>query len=309
MVRVSKRAQIALCCIAGSALGLRLLGKLEMETTGLLYIGLPVVIAWTLLAFGRPDPGQSWVVRYKQGALDGLAILLGSAAAVFEGYLCLLFTLPLYFVVLLSVFAIHALLRKVLGEDKAKVAGFSAPLLLFTFALEGTSESLTFDRQQTVFAETSVAASPSYIKQRFSQSFELDHPGFSMLGLFPMPAEVENSAPLIEGSVHRITYRYAGWVFFNVHEGSVELVVAKAGPNYVTVHYRNDDSYISNYLTLQRARLEMRPQSDGTTAVRLYISYRRDLDPAWYFGPLQRFAVRQMAAHILGHMAGGQENV
>jgi len=48
----------------------------------------------------------------------------------------------------------------------------------------------------------------------------------------------------------------------------------------------------------------MYPQADGTTRVELTISYRRGLDPAWYFGPMQRRAISESAEYLLKNIIG-----
>ena len=48
----------------------------------------------------------------------------------------------------------------------------------------------------------------------------------------------------------------------------------------------------------------MVPLADGTTQVSLTIRYRRTLDPAWYFGPMQRRAIGESADYLLTHIIG-----
>ena len=42
---------------------------------------------------------------------------------------------------------------------------------------------------------------------------------------------------------------------------------------------------MTHYLTWQEARVEWEPVGAGATRVTWTLRYRRDLDPAWYFGP------------------------
>jgi hypothetical protein len=41
---------------------------------------------------------------------------------------------------------------------------------------------------------------------------------------------------------------------------------------------------------------------DGNTKVSLTIHYHRFLDPAWYFGPVQEYAIGQTAALLLNEL-------
>jgi hypothetical protein len=41
----------------------------------------------------------------------------------------------------------------------------------------------------------------------------------------------------------------------------------------------------------------------ATTSVTWTIRYRRDLDPAWYFGPMERFIVKRAADYLIDSVA------
>jgi hypothetical protein len=56
---------------------------------------------------------------------------------------------------------------------------------------------------------------------------------------------------------------------------------------------------IGKPLELQNTRIDLRPIDPDTTEVSLTVHYERRLDPAWYFGPLQRYGVARMAELLI----------
>ena len=45
------------------------------------------------------------------------------------------------------------------------------------------------------------------------------------------------------------------------------------------------------------------PIDAAHTEVRWTVRYRRDLDPAWYFGPAERYAMRLAASELIAQVA------
>ncbi|MEO0952326.1 MAG: hypothetical protein AAFY44_13505, partial [Pseudomonadota bacterium] len=71
------------------------------------------------------------------------------------------------------------------------------------------------------------------------------------------------------------------------------------GSDYVVTEFLEDTSYFSNYLEMQGTRIDLTPLDDGRTTITLQIAYTRLLDPAWYFGPIQRHAVSRMGDMLI----------
>ena len=63
-----------------------------------------------------------------------------------------------------------------------------------------------------------------------------------------------------------------------------------------------DESYISNYMTLHGTELAFEPISSEETLVSLTIHFDRMLDPVWYFEPLERFAVKKSAEFLVNEL-------
>lgn len=52
-------------------------------------------------------------------------------------------------------------------------------------------------------------------------------------------------------------------------------------------------------MSIDGTQVDFTPLPDGRTKVALTVHYERALDPAWYFGPMQRFAVEQSAQYLI----------
>jgi hypothetical protein len=85
--------------------------------------------------------------------------------------------------------------------------------------------------------------------------------------------------------------------------GHLIAEVETAEPGRLGFRFAEDTSITARWLTWQRAELSWRTADTGQTEVRITASYRRGLDPSWYFGPLQDALVHEGAGHLLDMMA------
>ena len=80
--------------------------------------------------------------------------------------------------------------------------------------------------------------------------------------------------------------------------GDLTLELVEVSANTARWRALGDDSHMTHYLAWQGSEVRWSPVSDTATRVEWTVHYRRGLDPAWYFGPMERVAVR-LAAHYL----------
>ena len=94
------------------------------------------------------------------------------------------------------------------------------------------------------------------------------------------------------------------------HAANVERARAayRSGPKQITTEFLSNTSYLANYMTFHGTRLDFEALPDGRTRVTLAARYSRDLDPAWYFGPLQNAAVGEALTHVLKEFIDVQSN-
>jgi hypothetical protein len=171
-------------------------------------------------------------------------------------------------------------------------------VVILLSAFEGVIPELSFEREYEVVSEKIIYANIDDIKHQLMQPIELNKSRHWLLTLFPMPYDI-NAETLVAGDVHTINFRYHRWFVTNTHEGSMKLEISEVRDNYIRTRFVEDTSYISNYLKLHGTEINLEPIDNKTTKVTLSIKYHRFLDPVWYFGPLQEYAIGKSAKFLL----------
>ena len=116
--------------------------------------------------------------------------------------------------------------------------------------------------------------------------------------VFPLPVSVE-AGSLKEGDVHKLHFVYKRWFFTNTHEGEFHLRIDEVSPERVRTSVVHNSSYLATYLKIEGTQVDFEELYDGQTKVALTVHYERLLDPVWYFGPLQRYAVERSADYLI----------
>ena len=62
---------------------------------------------------------------------------------------------------------------------------------------------------------------------------------------------------------------------------------------------QKDESHIAHWLTWQTATVSWQKKSKDVVEVQWKLNYQRNLDPYWYFAPLERYGVRLAAEHLM----------
>jgi hypothetical protein len=295
----NKRVLNIILITAVFATAVRLLISLELANTALLYLAIPYSIALVLAFFRRRQPTDSIPKKYAFLIMDSLIIMLASSLVLFEGFICVLMFMPIYFVVVLIAFAFESLaFRLSMRSDKSKLNAQFLPLLLLIFSLEGVSTDLSFPRSNTVSASQIVSKTPQQIQHNLLKPMHLETDRHWFLSIFPMPYQVD-AGSLNRGDIHTIHYRYKRWFFTNIHEGVLTLSIEQVSPNKIKTRILDDTSYLSNYMALKGTEITLQPLANGATKVTISVSYDRKLDPAWYFQPLQEYGVTKMAEFLI----------
>ncbi len=300
---VSRGTLIYLTLIPAGALCVRLLIEIDLHRSTILYLAMPYALALVLAFCTRSSPGSGLTAGYWNLTRTGLIIMLGSSLILYEGFLCVLMFLPLFFIFLLFGFVLDALMERGRRRGKRLQATAVPLIVLVLLSLEGSHERLAFARDEHV----SVVRNTALPVERILANLARPDMGQGLPGgwvnLFPQPLEIDASG-LQPGSVHRLRYRYYRWFVANAHDGELALRIDTVDATGVSATVVADDSYLSNYLALQSFRLSFAHGADNDlTTVRLAVRYRRLLDPAWYFGPLQRNAVSRTAEFVLHRVA------
>jgi len=288
------RAQWALAAIivalAAGGIAYRLLVKHRLEQTSALFIGIPSLVALVLALTPRAKSIMGIVMKGVTLALLLSAPLLG------EGFVCILMAAPLFYLV---AFLVAFVLKRLRGKPDlgpGGMLGLTLPLVLMS--LEGTHPSLSFRRDEAVSAVCRVAGRPEDVERALAAvpRFGAPLPFYLRLG-FPRPVEARGAglSPGDERVIH-----FAGG---EGRPGDLRLRVEEHRPGRVVFRAVEDGSKIAHWLGFRASEVEFREAGPGETEVRWTIRYERLLDPAWYFGPWERYATRLAAEYLVETVA------
>jgi len=277
----------------------RLLITFELNDSALLYLAIPYLIALLLAFFRRREATASLVKKYAGLCFDSLIVMLASSLVLFEGFLCVLMFMPIYFIAVLIAFLIESLTyRYSKRPGKNDLKAHLLPYLFLLLSVEGIVPTLSFSRENSVSVVKIINRTPVEIQNNLKQPIELDVNRHWFLSVFPMPYQVD-AGSLKTGDIHRVDYRYKKWFFTNTHEGTLRLLIEDVSANRIKTRILEDTSYLSSYMNLKGTQILLTPLENGATEVNLSIYYDRRLDPAWYFHPLQKYGVSKMAELLI----------
>ncbi|PSK92918.1 hypothetical protein CLV63_117127 [Murinocardiopsis flavida] len=285
-------AGVLLALFAGY-LGYRVLSEGGLEQTALFYVGLPAVIALTVVVAARP---RSAVGTAMATVTVGLA-LAGPLLA--EGVVCLLMAAPLFYLV--------ALFVGVAANEHRSKRGMSALItvpVLLAACLEGVAGIEYLPRPSEGGAERVVPAAPHEVAAALAAEPEYSEPESAFLRVlpFPRPRAAEGTGLHVGGqrSVAFNPRRSLG-IGTRPTPRSMRLAVTESavGPDggrvlFTVVH----DDTLARWLDLREAEVEW-SAAPGGTRVAWTLRYDRTFDPSWYWGPIQDYAVDRAAGYLL----------
>ncbi len=254
----------------------------SLGSSAALYVGLPFLLALGLSL----TPNAKTPVGVTMKWLT-IALLL-SVPLLREGFICIIMASPILYS--LAAFFTSTIIRiKKSRNENNKIQLSALTIVIAMTALEGTHESLTFDRFGQVEYSRVANVGIGSIRDNLSQSLIPSQPRPFFLRVFPLPINMIGEG-LDVGDERRLNFEYKKWIFSNIHKGSTVFRVAESNANYIRFEIPHDDSYISNYLTWKSSEVFLEPFDEGKTKITWRLSYERKLDPYWYFGPMQSYA-------------------
>ena len=286
-----------LLLIGIGSVAVHLLIRAELHASALLYVGLPYLGALAIVIVRPPKSRERWWHAYRDFSLTSLVVFLGSSVVLFEGFVCVLFFLPIYFLVV-SIGFVSDWLGARNDRKRGRTLGVVLSVVVLGSSFEGTTEA--FSAGRTAYAKASRIAdlTPEQVMRNLTRPMDLDADRGWLLSVFPMPYRVD--ADSVEpGAVHRMHTRYHRWFVTNTHEGELHLEIVEREPNRLTTRVIHDTTFFSTYLSQIGSEVLLTPVAPNRTEISLRLDYRRNLHPAWYFHPLQQFAMHQMAAFFV----------
>lgn len=258
----------------------------ELNHTALVFVGVPALLAVVVTLLPRPGSVTGVIMKSVT-----LAMLL--AGTIFgEAFICILMASPLIYGVALVVGRTVERQRAKMGRAGAAHVSLLVLVAAFVPAMEGVVPRAEFPRESTVRVSTLVSATPDEVRRALEGPMRFDRPlpRFLRLG-FPTPGATEGQG-LQVGDRRSVVLRHG-----HHHSGKLVMEIRSAEPNHVVFAPVADDSYVVHWLTWREADVQWAAVPGGTR-VWWKLSYRRRLDPAWYFGPLERYGVATAAVYL-----------
>jgi len=284
--------------IGCSCLILRPLLDSRYATTGLLYVAIPFIISFLLFHFAQD---KEFEINSGLGfhMFKATIVMLGSSAFLFEGFICVIFFFPIYaiFASIAYGVAYNNKKRRIEGKDNHLKSSF-VPLIVAIMAIEGTAPSTSFERHNSVTREFIIAADVATIQKNMAEPIVLPKKRNWFLSIFPLPIETR-AGSLEVGDVHEMDFVYKRWFFTNIKKGQMALRLDTVSADQITTSIVKNTSYLSTYLSINSSEINFTPLPNGHTHVSLTMNYERLLDPAWYFGTLQHYAVSHMCDYFV----------
>jgi hypothetical protein len=258
--------------------------------TSALFVGIPTILS--LACVFVPTRSATGV------AMKSVTVgLLFSMVFLGEGVLCVLMSAPLFFAVALAIGSAAEQSR----TNGRYFSSWIAFMAIVPMSLEGVTPLTTIDRSVTVSETRLVAAAAADVAAAIEATPRFDRPLPRYLAMgFPRPTSTR-----IEDGKWIIRMRGGEMRLNGMEPRAGDLVLERddAGANFVSWRTVSDDSHMTHFLNWEASRVEWQAVDQHTTRVTWTLRYRRGLDPAWYFGPMQRYAMRLAAGYLIESVA------
>ena len=258
--------------------------------TAALFVGIPTILS--LACVFVPTRSATGV------AMKSVTVgLLFSLVFLEEGVLCILMSAPLFFAVALMIGAAAQGSR----NNGRYFSSWIAFMAIVPMSMEGVTPMTTIDRAVTVSETRIITASIADVAAAIAAPPRFDRvlPRYLAMG-FPRPTSTR-----IEDGRWIIRMRGGEMRLNGMEPRAGDLVLERdgAGDSFVSWRAVSDDSHMTHFLNWEASRVEWQAIDRHTTRVTWTLQYRRGLDPAWYFGPMERYAVRLAAGYLIESVA------
>lgn len=301
----ARRARLQLAGVAlalfAAMLAAKLLGSADAQQTALFYVGIPAVIALTVILTARP---RSAVGTALATTTVGLAL---AGPLLDEGVVCLVIAAPLFYGVAAIVGGLVQRSRNHRGRAIA-----AAPLLLVLLA-EGVGGLSLLPRDDTGAATVVVQATPEEVAAALAAPPAYDDFEAPFLRAVPFPEPVSATGEGLRVGAER-------HVTFTPHRGlgigaettpramSLRITRSQVSDAGGSLRFAvTDDTTLDRWMDLDAADVTWAAAGAGRTRVTWSLRYTRTFDPSWYFGPLQHYATGLASEYLIETFAATAE--
>jgi hypothetical protein len=290
--RITITAIIVAVTIA--SLAYRVILGAGLQQTAALFVGIPALLAIAVVFLVSPRSATG--VACKAVTVG----MLVSVVALGEGFLCVAMSAPLFYLVAVLVgFGIDRARR----FEQGAFTTFTciAALVFVPLSLEGVTNATSLNRDEWVTERRLVNAAPADVAQALLEQPRFDRalPPYLRAG-FPRPVSTR-----IEHGMWIVRLR-GGETRLNGTEptaGDLVLLLDESRPGVMHWRALSDHSHMPHFLRWEEATVRWRAVDEHRTEVTWSLRYRRGLDPAWYFGPWERYAARLAAQYLIDAVA------
>ncbi len=297
--RPGGRGLAILLLIGIASLAVRLLFFTPYSSSALLYLAIPYGLSWLIFLFWPVDPTSTGWRAFLDHVLIALAIMFASSLLLGEGFLCVLFFVPIYLLAV-TVGYLSVWIARRRGRRNQHLS-LLLPLLMLGGSMEGVFEATSVSRDERVVVSRVVAASAAQLHANLAKPIRFSREPEGLLKLFPMPVAVQSQG-LYQGAEHLVRTKYHRWFVTNTHEGEVRIQLTQVSAHKVSAQVISDNSYIANYLGVRQVTVRLQPVSSIGTRISLELEFERRLDPAWYFQPMQTYAVTRFLDYLISEV-------
>jgi hypothetical protein len=296
-------ARIALAALIGAvavaSLAYRLLFAHGLQQTSALFVGLPALLAIVVVFAVSPRSATGVACKAVTVGLLVSLLFLG------EGILCVVMSAPLFYVAAVAIAASMDWAHRRREKSATTLVSCVMVLALVPMSLEGVTDFTTFDRDESVTESKIVRGSSWAVERALFEvpRFDRVRPLYLRAG-FPSP--VSTRIERATGRTRWVVQLRGGEMRLNGMEprtGDLILELEEARPGLVRWRAVSDSSHITHFLTWRDVTVRWESIDASTTRVTWTLRYRRGLDPAWYFGPMERYAVRLAAGYLIDSVA------
>jgi hypothetical protein len=267
-----------------------------LQQTAALFVGLPALLAIAVVFLVSP---RSAIGVACKAVTVGMLV---SVVALGEGFLCVAMSAPLFYLIAVLIGLGIDRARRRIEQGAFTTFTCIAGLVLLPLSLEGVTTATSFNRDQWV-SETRIVNAPFADVARAlleAPRFDRALPPYLRAG-FPRPVSTR-----IDNGDRWIVRLRGGETRLNGTEpttGDLVLQLLESRPGFVHWRALSDDSHMTHFLRWQEATVRWRAVDEHRTEVIWSLRYRRGLDPAWYFGPWERYAAGLAAGYLIDAVA------
>lgn len=270
----------------------RFLLKSDYSQTSALYVGIPALLAIGLSFIPTPRSITGRILLSITLAMLAVGIL------AIEGLICILIALPFFLAIgfIVGIFIDKARARKNLAKTR-----LSLVVVLGALSLEGTSPNLSRNRHEKVTINRTVNLSEAQLKERLATGprFEARNlPTFLRAG-FPSPLASTGGGDLKQGTQWIIPFDHGDHV-----PRSLTVEISEVDSNSLTLIPIKDETEMSKWMTWDKVSWNWTAVDKDQVKVTVSFEFSRNLDPAFYFSPVQRFGVWQAGSYFLDSIVG-----